>query len=433
MKKTLIVVLTLVAYNAYSARFDAGAYKFQSSDKNTAATEHPMSPYKDGIVFFRNDTAYMFKPDANWELGDMVVCPELMGLGIEGTFAYDDAEQKLYFSKKIDKKKKKSKKNKGKGNELYEATFNGKKFTKVKKMKINGVGAIRTEKGKGSALSNARYTHRTGPVTGFYNPTMSRKGKRIYFSGNFKAGKGERDLWYIDKDVKSWSFPENAGDGVNSEYRDDYAFLVGDTALFFASDRPGGKGDLDLYVSYRDGKIWGAAQSLTQMNMGASDYNLIFIQGLPYFISDRAGGKGRADIYRPLPTPPKAEMELMSDFTLTEPKEFHWVLFYFDFDKAILKREYSVQLDELAAAMKEFPEAGFQVNGHTDVRGSDLYNMDLSQKRADYVKGMLQERGVQSDKMNVHPHGKRQLAIPNANNEAEHEQNRRVEVKIINK
>ena len=424
MKKTLIVVLALVAYNAYSARFDAGAYKFQSSGKNTSAVEQPMSPYKDGIVFFRNDTAYMYQPDSNWELGDLVVCPELMGLGIEGTFAYDKATEKLYFSKKAKK---------GKKNELHEATFNGKKFAKVKKLKINGVKSSTVDREKGSSLPAARWVHKKGAATGFYNPTMSMRGQRIYFSGNFKAGKGDRDLWYIDKGEKKWSFPASAGDGINTESRDDYAFLVGDTALFFASERPGGQGDMDLYVSYRDGKVWGAAQHLKEMCVSASDYNLIFIQGLPYFISNRAGGKGGADIYRPMPTPPKMEMELMSDFTLTEPKEFHWVLFYFDFDMAILKKEYAVQLDELASAMKEFPEANFQVNGHTDIRGSDLYNMELSERRAEYVKKMLMDRSVPADKMIVLPHGKRQLAIPNANNEAEHEQNRRVEVKITNK
>jgi outer membrane protein OmpA-like peptidoglycan-associated protein len=369
----------------------------------------------------------MFQPDANWELGELVICQELMGLGIEGTFAYDGSTDKLYFSKKGKKGKK------GKKNELYEATFNGKKWAKIKKLKINGVGATNMEREKGSSLPAARWAYKKGAATGFYNPTMSKKGQRIYFSGTFKAGKGDRDIWYIDKEAKKWSFPESAGDGVNTEFREDYAFLVGDTALFFASSRDGGKGNLDLYVAYRDGKSWGAAQPLKEMSSNADDYNVVFMQGLPFFISDRSGGKGKADIYRPVPTPPKVVDELMSDFTLTEPKEFHWVLFYFDFDMAVLKREYAVQLDELASAMKEFPEANFQVNGHTDIRGADLYNMELSERRAEYVKKMLTDRSVTADKMIVLPHGKRQMAIPNANNEAEHEQNRRVEVKIVNK
>ncbi len=422
MKKILLAVLTLVTYNAYSARFDAGAYEFDSSEKNTSAVEHPMSPYKNGsIAFFRNDTAYMFHPDADMELGDLTVCPELMGLGIEGTFAYDEAGKKLYFSKKSDK-----------GNELYEATYVGEKWTDIRKLQIQGVVATIKNGSKGSSLPAARWVYTESAATGFYNPTLSKNGERVYFSGTFKAGKGDRDLWYIDKDGSAWGFPQSAGDEINTEYRDDYAFVVGDTALFFASSRPGGKGDLDLYVSYKSGDTWGPAENLEQINTGSSEYNLVFAQSIPYFISNRAGGKGEADIYRPLPPALEKETELISESILDEPKEFHWVLFYFDFDKSILKKEYAVQLDELADAMKEFPDAKFEVNGHTDVRGSDAYNMGLSQRRADYVKKMLIERGIPADKMVTTPHGKRELAIPNAKSSAEHEQNRRVEVKIIN-
>lgn len=424
MKKILLIVLTLVAYNAYSARFDADAYEFESSDKNTSAVECPMSPYKDqSMVFFRNDTAYMFHPDANMELGDLTVCKELMGLGIEGTFAYDESGKKLYFSKKGKR-----------GNELHEATYKGGKWTDVRKLEITGVKTT-TKKSveKGSSLPIARWVYRESITTGFYNPTLSKNGERVYFSGTFKTGKGDRDLWYIDKEKSNvWSYPQSPGDEINTEYADDYAFLVGDTALFFASSRPGGKGGLDLYVSYLDGDTWGPAQNLESMNSSSDDYNLVFEQLMPYFISERSEGKGGADIYRPVPGAPDKEPELVSDITLAEPKGFHWVLFYFDFDISILKREDATQLDELAAAMKEYPSAKFEVNGHTDIRGSDSYNMALSQRRADHVKRMLTERGIPSEKMVTVPHGKRELAIPNAKNEAEHEQNRRVEVKIIN-
>lgn len=424
MKKIILIVLTLVGYNAYSARFDAGAYEFESSEKNTSSVECPMSPYKDGsVVFFRNDTAYMFHPDSNMELGDPTVCKELMGLGIEGTFAYDGPGRKLYFSKK-DKK----------GNELYEATYKDGKWTDVRKLEITGV-KTRTKKTveKGSSLAIARWVYRENVVLNFYNPSLSKEGSRIYFSGVFKAGKGERDVWYIDKERSSvWSFPQSPGDAINTESTDDYALVVGDSVMFFASSRPGGKGGMDLYVSYLDGKSWSPAQNLESMNTSSNDYNLVFAQLMPYFISDRPGGKGGADIYRPVQGAPEQESELLSDFTLAEPKAFHWVLFYFDFDISILKREDAIQLDELAAAMKEYPTAKFEVNGHTDIRGSDSYNMTLSQKRADHVKRMLIERGISSDKMITVPHGKRELAIPNAKNEAEHEQNRRVEVKIIN-
>jgi len=128
------------------------------------------------------------------------------------------------------------------------------------------------------------------------------------------------------------------------------------------------------------------------------------------------------------------EPELKEDITLEEPKEFYWVLFYldcgFDFDKN-WKRESSIQLDELAETMKEHPKAKFQLDGHTDDRSSDALCMELSQRYCDFIKDRLIERGIPTEKMIVIPHGKRELAIPNAKNEAEHEQNCRVEITMI--
>lgn len=426
MKKGLFAALMLaLTLNSYSKErtFDIGNYEIESSGKNTSADELPMSPYKDGsIAFFRNDTAYMFQPDSELEVGELTVCPELMGLGIEGTFAYDGSRNKLYFSKKSDK-----------GNELHEATLSGEKWGNVRKLNIKGVMTTPRD-AKGSTLPAARWIYTDAGVTGFYNPSLSKEGTRIYFSGDFKAGKGERDIWYIDQEEDNlWSFPENV-DVVNTESREDYALVVGDTALFFASSRPDGKGDMDLYVSFKSPKEeqWGTIQNLGEkVNSDAADYNIVFNKAALYFISDRSGGAGGADIYRLVPLAPEREPELISEVTIEEPKEFHWVLFYFDFDKAILKPEYEVQLDEMAMAMKEFPRAKFEVIGHTDRRGSDEYNMILSERRAEYVKEMLVKRGIDPDKLITVPKGESELFITDPKNEADHEQNRRVEVKII--
>ena len=425
MKKILFTLLTLAwTYSAYSERFNPGMYEYDSSEKNTSSSEQPMSPYQKGsLVFFRNDTAYMFFPKKDGEVGDLIVCPELMGLGIEGTFAYDETEGKLYFSKKqID------------GNKLFEATYKGDKWTNVRKLNIMGVGPAKRRDFEGSTLVVARWMYHDTDVLGFYNPSLAKKGERIYFSGDFRAGKGERDIWYIEREEDDlWTFPESVGDLINTSRREDFAFVVNDSALYFASDREGGNGELDLYVSYitRKGK-WGIPENLSELNSPAADYNLVFCQKRPYFISNREGGKGSDDIYCVVPPPPEREPELTINNMLIEARDFLWILFYFDFDKSMLNPEYESQLDEMVTAMKEYPTAEFEIQGHTDIRGSDEYNMDLSQRRADFVKSMLIRRGIPASKMITVPCGKRKLAIPNARDEAEHEQNRRVEVRIVN-
>ena len=167
-------------------------------------------------------------------------------------------------------------------------------------------------------------------------------------------------------------------------------------------------------------------------NSQANDYNLIGNSRLCLFMSNRSGGVGSDDIYRPAPFTATMEPELSPDFSIEEPKGFHWVLFFFDFNKSEMKPEYEVQLEELVEAMKEFPGAKFEVSGHTDARGSDSYNMKLSQRRAEYIRQLLITRGFSASKLTAVGKGFHELVIPNAQDESEHEQNRRAEIRIVN-
>jgi len=429
MKKIFhIVMMIVMTHNLYASSdfFNEGRYEFVSSDKNTSSEECPMSPYKKGsIVFFRHDTAYMFYPKLDLELDTPIVCQELMGLGIKGTFAYDKNANKLYFSKGDES-----------GNQtLYEATFGKDKWEDVKELKIKGVMPSKMEI-RGSSLAVGRWNHSIKGTKGFYNPSLANNGKTIYFSGTFKAGKGNRDVWFINKEEADlWSRPESASDSINTTGKEDFAFNVGDTLLYFGSTKEGGLGGMDIYVAHKQRKdsVWRAPENMGDaINSSAEDYNVAFNKVSAYFISDRRGGKGKPDIYRPIWINPKRENELVADMTIEEPKDFHWVLFFFDFDKSEMKPEYEAQLDELVKAMLEFPGAKFEVSGHTDARGSDEYNMKLSKKRADYIKSVLTKKGLEPNQIIAVGKGMREPVIPNAQEEAEHEQNRRVDIKIIN-
>ena len=431
MKKIFYLILTVgLSLEAYSveSRLSGGMFDFESSDINTSAKELPMSPYKDGkIAFFRNDTAYVFQPNSEGMIDKIEICPELMGLGIDGTFAYDEKNNKLYFSKLGEAEK----------NDLFEASWSKeeKKWDKVTMLQIKGI-MPQPLKYKNSSLAVSRWVQQGRGASGLYNPSLGKGGKRIYFSGEFKAGKGSRDLWYIDQEANGiWSRPVLLGDSVvNGQSSEDYPLIVGDTLLFFASDRTDGNGGKDIYMSHGEDNKWGEAEALSDLvNTPSNDYNIIFGKNIGvFFISDRPGGKGSDDIYAPAPFYVTHDTELALELPLDEPKGFHWVLFFFDLDKYVMKPEYEVQLDELVEAMKEFPGATFEISGHTDSRGDDNYNMRLSDKRAKLVRELLLKRGVDPTILVAVGKGETEPIVPNAQTEPEHEQNRRVDVKSIN-
>lgn len=418
--------LALSSFSVENRVTGATSY-FESAEINLSAKELPMSPYKNGtIVFFRNDSAYTFVMNEENRIEKITPCPELMGLGIDGTFAYDAKNNKIYFSKLGSSEK----------NDLFVATWKDGKWTDVEQMQIRGVMKQR-QPYKNSSLVVSRYVQTGRGASGFYNPSLGKNGKRVYFSGEFKAGMGGRDVWYTDMESEGiWSRPKLISQENSSELNEDYPLVVGDTILFFASDRKGGAGGLDVYYAKKSANdtVWGKAKPACEyINSSADDYNVVFgkEKGTAAFISNREGGHGLDDIYAALALHVTPDVELVAEDMLDEPRGFNWVFFFFDLDKYDLKKEYEVQLDEVVEAMAEYPDAKFEISGHTDSRGDDNYNLKLSKKRAEFVRELLIKRGVDANILVAVGKGETEPIITDAETEAQHEQNRRVELSII--
>lgn len=433
MKRLIIVAFLLASFgNAFSLekKFGSGFYEFESSSKNTSAKELPISSYSNGsFVFLRGDSAFKAIPQLSLDLDTLEACPEIQSLGLEGTFAFDEATGKIYFVKKLSDE----------GTSLYQGSLKNGSFSSVSKMNIKGVMAEKNRV-QGSTLTAARYNFSHPGIKGFHNPCLAKDGSRIYFSGDFKAGKGLRDLWYIDKeDDNLWSRPKavecaSANDSINTQSREDFPYVLGDTALYFASDRKGGKGGLDLWVAHKakNDSLWGKPKNMGDVfNSSAADYNIASNKLSMYFLSDRTGGKGSDDIFAPFRFPASPLAELPTQSTIEEPKGFKWVLMFFDFNKVDMKPEYEVQLGELISAMNEFPGESFRIDGYTDNRGAADYNLKLSQRRAEYIKNLLVQRGIPASSLKAVGHGMEDPVIPNAKEEFEHEQNRRVEISLL--
>jgi ankyrin repeat protein len=126
-----------------------------------------------------------------------------------------------------------------------------------------------------------------------YYPTLTDSGT-LFFSSHREGSKGENDIFRAESADGGYGAPVNLGDAINTEHREFDPFIAPDESfLIFASGRPGGLGEADLYISFRakDG-TWSRAQNMGQaVNSSASDYTPMLSPDGKYlfFTSGRAG------------------------------------------------------------------------------------------------------------------------------------------------
>lgn len=102
----------------------------------------------------------------------------------------------------------------------------------------------------------------------------------------------------------------------------------------------------------------------------------------------------------------------------------------FDSDKADVKEKYHDEIGKLADVLKKYPEISVTVEGHTDNKGADKYNLDLSQRRADSVRKYLIDKfGIDGARVKAKGYGESKPIADNAT-DAGQQMNRRVEAEI---
>jgi outer membrane protein OmpA-like peptidoglycan-associated protein len=102
----------------------------------------------------------------------------------------------------------------------------------------------------------------------------------------------------------------------------------------------------------------------------------------------------------------------------------------FDFDKSNLKADARANLDKLAVILNKYSDTDILIDGHTDSKGSDEYNLTLSQNRAQSVASYLAGLQVASTRMAINGYGESRPVADNATDEGR-ALNRRVEVGIM--
>ncbi|MBL7922764.1 MAG: PD40 domain-containing protein, partial [Bacteroidia bacterium] len=355
-------------------------------------------------------------------------------------------------------------------------------------------------------------------------PSFSSDGKTLYFIRGTYTNDRERrrvsDIYMSTFQMDmTWSEPVRLSDSINTEGIEESVFIHSDNqTLYFSSDGHTGMGGLDIFMCRRleDGS-WGRAINLGYPINTANDENSLVVSadGLrAYFASNRKGGYGDLDLYRfnlytqARPSlvsyvkarvvdavsgnPLAAQFEIIdvetgkimlsnttdrrrgeflaclpagknymlnvnkesylfySDYfeckeandkqhaydlliRLQQPKAGEKVVLrniFFDVNRYELKKESGIELNKLTVFLKAQPQMKIEISGHTDSTGDKKANQLLSEQRAKAVVDFLVAKGIPAARLTYKGYGDTKPVSPNDTEEGR-AKNRRTEFSIL--
>lgn len=137
-------------------------------------------------------------------------------------------------------------------------------------------------------------------------PYISPDGKTLYFASNRKGGFGGIDLYKSTLSDSGWTKPKNLGSKINTPGNEMFPYVRKDGKFFFASDGHPGLGSLDIFAAVEDSTVVDSTLSENgilnlgpPINSNADDFGIFYKDNLMggYFASNRDGGMGDDDIY----------------------------------------------------------------------------------------------------------------------------------------
>ncbi len=271
-------------------------------------------------------------------------------------------------------------------------------------------------------------------------PFFHEVSSTLFFSSNGHNSIGGLDLFKTsyNKENKAYGSPENLGLPINSSMDDSY--VIWDKFLrkgYFASDRePCENGHCydiyeitnepilialegNVYDSETEELIPGASLNFKDIDFILPDSTLTADQEAYYY---RALGQNQeffikatmpgyfADAASVNTRPITQSMTLVQDFYLRPiPKdEIEIEGIEYDFDKATLRPRSMEILDELYEFLELNSNLVVEINSHTDSRGSDAYNLDLSRRRAQSCVDYLVSKGISKERLVAKGYGETQ-------------------------
>jgi len=130
------------------------------------------------------------------------------------------------------------------------------------------------------------------------HPTISPLGNTLIFSTNRIGGEGKCDLWMCTKSNGIWNKPITMGESINSSGNEITPFMASEDTLYFSSDGYGGRGGYEIYMSVNVAGEWQQPLPVAELNTNYDESDFTILpNGVAIFASNRLGGKGNIDLY----------------------------------------------------------------------------------------------------------------------------------------
>ena len=298
------------------------------------------------------------------------------------------------------------------------------------------------------------------------SPFIHASNTYLYFASDGHPGFGGVDLFFTEYREENWTAPKNIGNSVNN--REDQLGMVISTdgkKAYYSDEKASGFGheskiamfdvpqemQITAQPNYVFGEVsdaeTGALLEATIELFGLSEQKKIF-----QVTSDPVSGKYLMVL------PDNSEFALYSqkegylfysgtfsvdtlderkpirkDIQMKPAKEGAEVVLsnlFFAFDSYELEEKSKLELDKVIRMLEKDSALKIQITGHTDNSGSDQYNKNLSEKRAESVVRYLISRGIEERRLRFSGKGSADPLVPNSS-EANKAINRRIEMKVI--
>ena len=299
----------------------------------------------------------------------------------------------------------------------------------------------------------------------------------LYFSSDGRVGLGGLDVYGVKlQDDGSYSEIHNLGDPVNSN-ADDFAYFIDFKTKegFFSSNREGGVGNDDIYsfletrmlpleciqnlnvvvvdnktrniitdatVTLYD-KLYNEKGWTNQYLNNAYSFNTKYECGEMYRLKiekdDYITQEETVTLDTTTGTTTKTIVLERKKVEVKKNDDLFKVLklnpIYFDYDKDNIRPDAAVELAKVVEVLRDYPRMKIDVRSHTDSRGSDNYNLKLSERRAKSTAEWMISQGIESSRIIYKGYGETQLVNKCTNgvkcSDEQHEENRRSEFIVL--